>query len=272
MRTQGLSKEEVAKRSAHKTAHVLELFEQQEPNPTLKLYLGVVEAAGGRLHGVSDNSPRAFMQRFSQLCERENITVSELARRAGLNRSSLSSLLNRQSPNPKLQTIDAIVTALGVEADIMVVALAPAEIRSLALASNAAAAMVPVREGQVQAGRRHLSVVESRARETGDQDAVKQARAQLRLARKQLADSRSEVARLEEECASLRAKNVELERKIADAAANERKMMKKALADAQMIHDLKKAKLWNRVHILGATIAGAALGFGVSTVVMRNKK
>ncbi len=69
MRTQGLSKEEVAKRSAHKTAHVLELFEKQEPNPTLKLYLGVVEAAGGRLNGVSDNSPRAFMQRFSQLCE-----------------------------------------------------------------------------------------------------------------------------------------------------------------------------------------------------------
>jgi len=118
MREQGLSKDEVAKLSAHKTAHVLELFEQQEPNPTLKLYLGVVEAAGGRLCGVSDNSPRAFVQRLSQLCERENITVSDLARRAGLNRSSLSSLLSSETPNPKLQTIDALVTALGVEADI----------------------------------------------------------------------------------------------------------------------------------------------------------
>ncbi len=271
MREQGLSKEVVAKRSAHKTAHVLELFEQQDPNPTLKLYLGVVEAAGGRLCGVSDNSPRAFVQRLSQLCERENITVSDLARRAGLNRSSLNSLLRSETPNPKLQTIDAIVTALGVEADIKLVALASAEVKLVALASGAAEVTVQEREQQVEDSKRHLKVVKSEARETGDQGPVKEAKAQLRSAREQLAASKKEVARLNEECALLRAKNIELERKVADAEANERAMALQALADAQAIQALKKARLWNGVRIFGATIGAFAVGFGVGHVVTCDK-
>lgn len=272
MREQNLSKEEVAKRAAHKTAHVLELFEQLEPNPTLKLYLGVVEATGGRFHGVRDNSPRAFMQRFTQLCDRENITVSDLARRAGVNRSTLSTHLNSDSPNPKLRMIDALVTALGIEADIKLVALDSVKIKLVARASGDAEATVREREREVAASKRHLSLVEKRARETGDQRAVKAAKAELSVAREELADARREVTRLKAECASLREANVALERKIADGEARERAMAKQALADAQKIAALKKAKLWNRLQILGASVLGAGLGFGVSAIVLGDKK
>jgi len=48
---------ELAERSQHSAPHVLNLFDQADPNPTLRLYLELVYQAGARLFGVTTNEP-----------------------------------------------------------------------------------------------------------------------------------------------------------------------------------------------------------------------
>src|SRR5690606_37083556 len=100
------SEEEVARGSGHKAAHVRALFADLSPNPSLQLYLDLLTAAGAELFGVEESTPRAVIERLRAVMDEREITVSELARLADVNRSQLSTLFNDPDPNPKLAIVD----------------------------------------------------------------------------------------------------------------------------------------------------------------------
>ena len=58
----------------------------------------------------------AFILRVTELCDRENLTLYELAERAGIPRSSLRSALDPERGNPGLKTAGAIFDGLRVSA------------------------------------------------------------------------------------------------------------------------------------------------------------
>ena len=113
----GSTTEAVAKRSRHKTAHVLELFADPAPNPTMRLYLDLVSVAGARLKGIDDNTPAAVVAHLAALVRDKGLTVSSLARTSGVSRQQLSTLFNDADPSPTLATIDRLVAELGAEPD-----------------------------------------------------------------------------------------------------------------------------------------------------------
>ena len=121
MRRARVSREAAARKSGHKTAHVLALFDDPEPNTSLRLFLDLVEAAGARLAGVDENTPRAVVERLAAIARENDISVSGLARLSGVSRPQLSTLFNVSEPNPKLAMIDSLVVALGAEQEFRVV-------------------------------------------------------------------------------------------------------------------------------------------------------
>ena len=122
LRRSDLSKDELVERSDHSAAQVLSLFEQPEPNPTLRVYLELVHKAGARFSGVVNNDPVEVITRLKEIMVRENIaTVSALAKVADVNRSQLSRLFNDPNPNPSLAVFHRLVVALGAEQDFVLV-------------------------------------------------------------------------------------------------------------------------------------------------------
>ena len=117
----GSTTEAVAKRSRHKTAHVLELFADPAPNPTMRLYLELVSVAGARLKGVDDNTPAAVVAHLAALVRDKGLTLSSLARTSGVSRQQLSTLFNDADPSPTLGTIDRLVAELGAEPDFALI-------------------------------------------------------------------------------------------------------------------------------------------------------
>jgi transcriptional regulator with XRE-family HTH domain len=138
MRQANLSKEELAGRSKHSAPHILALFKEPDPNPTLELFLDLVEAAGARFHGVVLNKPKAVIKRLKEVMTRENIsTLSALSTVSGVNRSQLSTMWNQKDPNPMLATFDRLVVALGAEQDFVLVSLHDAEVAAALAAGEA---------------------------------------------------------------------------------------------------------------------------------------
>lgn len=121
MRRVRVSREAAARKSGHKTAHVLALFDDPEPNTSLRLFLDVVKAAGARLASVGENTPHAVVERLAALASEQDVSVSALARLSGVSRPQLSTLFNVSEPNPKLAMIDSLVVALGAEQEFRVV-------------------------------------------------------------------------------------------------------------------------------------------------------
>ena len=121
MRRARVSREAAARKSGHKTAHVLALFDDPEPNTSLRLFLDVVEAAGARLSSVGENTPHAVVECLAALASEQDVSVSALARLSGVSRPQLSTLFNVSEPNPKLAMIDSLVVALGAEQEFRVV-------------------------------------------------------------------------------------------------------------------------------------------------------
>ncbi len=113
----GSSTEAIAKRSRHKTTHVLDLFADPNPNPTMRLYLELVNVAGARLKGIDDNTPAAVVAHLAALVRDKGLTVSSVARTSGVSRQQLSTLFNDADPSPTLATIDRLVAELGAEPD-----------------------------------------------------------------------------------------------------------------------------------------------------------
>ena len=58
----------------------------------------------------------AFILRVTELCDRENLTFYELAKRAGIPGSTLKSALDPERGNPGLKTAGAIFDGLRVSA------------------------------------------------------------------------------------------------------------------------------------------------------------
>ncbi|MBQ7534780.1 MAG: helix-turn-helix transcriptional regulator [Stomatobaculum sp.] len=58
----------------------------------------------------------AFILRVLELCERENLTLYELAKRAGLPKSTLQSALDPERGNPGMKTAEAVFEGLRVSA------------------------------------------------------------------------------------------------------------------------------------------------------------
>ena len=121
MRRARVSREAAARKSGHKTAHVLALFDDPEPNTSLRLFLDLVEAAGARLASVGENTPHAVVECLAALASEQDVSVSALARLSGVSRPQLSTLFNVSEPNPKLAMIDSLVVALGAEQEFRVV-------------------------------------------------------------------------------------------------------------------------------------------------------
>lgn len=117
-----LTRDEVARRSKHDVGYVLALFSQANPNPSLRLYLDLLEAAGARMATVGGNTVRHVIGRINELRKAVDLSVTALAKRAGLQRSHLSRILNDDNPNMQLAVFDALISALGAEEEMRLVA------------------------------------------------------------------------------------------------------------------------------------------------------
>ena len=158
MRRSNLTAEDLAERSKHSGPHVLALFKDPDPNPTLALFLDLVNAAGARFHGVEVNKPVEVILRLKEIMARENIkTVSALSRVAGVNRSQLSTLWNDAAPNPALATFDRLVVALGAEQDFVLVDLRDAEVAAAVAVGQAEVRTIMKQEAKL----RHLRALPS---------------------------------------------------------------------------------------------------------------
>lgn len=119
--TKKLTKEDVARRSGHDVGHVLDLFTLPNPNPTLRLYLDLLEAAGARMDTANGNTVGHVVSRIGELRNRAGLSVSELARRSGVGRTHLSGIINGSKTNMQLGIFDVLVTTLGAEEEMRLV-------------------------------------------------------------------------------------------------------------------------------------------------------
>ena len=267
----GQSKEDVARRSKHNTGHVFALFSIPEPNPTLQLYLDVVGVAGARFESVRNNTPAAVIERLKEIKDREKISTVKLAKKTGISRPMLATLLNDPSPNPSLVTFDRIVAALDAEAEFVLVFYLARSVR-LAIAAGATnqaevdAAIVSAVEATAQHPR-HLHVVpdelaansDDRPARHADQDRdherLRRAEQEKQDAEERLYEANGRVAELCQKCEALQVANLALEKRRADDAAEIRK--------------LRQERRWYRLKMFGA---GLATGIGVTAVVMQARK
>lgn len=60
------------------------------------------------------NTKEAVANRIIQLCDRNNVTINELANSAGVPPSTVYSILNTKSQNPGIVTIKKLCDGLGV--------------------------------------------------------------------------------------------------------------------------------------------------------------
>lgn len=217
MRHSGLSKDELVERSDHSAAQVRSIFEQPEPNPTLRVYLELVHKAGARFNGVVNNDPAEIITRLKEIMARENIaTVSALAKVADINRSQLSRMFNDPSPNPSLAVFDRLVVALGAERDFVLVSLV----------DEAVAQAIVVGSMEVQAAMqeaaRHLHAVPDPASATTVREWERRlaaAEAERAAAAAQERDAQAKTDAVLERAFQLHQKIVELEQQHADDAA-----------------------------------------------------
>lgn len=270
----GQSTEDVSRRSKHNTGHVYSLFNIPEPNPTLQLYLDVVGVAGARFESVRNNTPAAVVERLKEIKDREKISTVRLAKKTGISRPMLATLLNDPSPNPSLVTFDRLVAALDAEAEFVLVSYLARSVR-LAIAARATnqaevdAAVMSAFEATAQHPR-HLHVVADELAANSDDRHARHARhaeqdrdhERLRLAEQErqdaeerLYEANGRVAELCQKCEALQVANLGLEKRRADDAAEIRK--------------LKQERRWYRLKMFGA---GLATGIGVTAVVMQARK
>jgi transcriptional regulator with XRE-family HTH domain len=119
-----LSPTEVARRSGHDVHHILKMFESGGPTPTLRIYLDLLEAAGACFAGVKVNKVPAVLAHINALRRRGDLKIAEFAKRAGMKRPHLSRICNGKQ-GIGIECFDSLVTALGAEEDMRLVARDP---------------------------------------------------------------------------------------------------------------------------------------------------
>ncbi|MBL9100392.1 MAG: helix-turn-helix domain-containing protein [Myxococcales bacterium] len=218
LRKSGMTRDELAKRSSLCAPDVIALFQQDEPNPTLEVYLNLVQQAGARFNGVETNEPLALIRRIKEIMARENISnVSALSRVAGVHRSTLSTLLNAAAPNPTLDVFDKLVHALGGEQDFVLVSYS-----DKAEAKVIAAGAEEVKTIRQDAAGRHLHAVPGPVRGASPADPWQQfreAQAERTAAEEREKKAQAKLAEVNKRVAELHAKNVALEKESADQQA-----------------------------------------------------
>lgn len=213
-----MTRDELAKRSSLCAPDVIALFQQDEPNPTLEVYLDLVQQAGARFNGVETNEPLALIKRIKEIMARENISnVSALSRVAGVHRSTLSTLLNAAAPNPTLDVFDKLVHALGGEQDFVLVSYS-----DKAEAKVIAAGAEEVKTIRQDAAGRHLHAVPGPFRGTSPADPwqqLREAQAERTAGEEREKKAQAKLAEVNKRVAELHAKNVALEKESADQQA-----------------------------------------------------
>lgn len=279
MRRAGLSTEQVAERSKHQAAHVLGLFAQPEPNPTLQLYLDLLEAAGARFNGVSRNTSAAVVARLKEIIDREEISISGLARTTGISRPQLSTLFNAADPNPMLARFDQIVVALGVEKEMGLVAVYSEALRMAAAAGAGTTAEFQAAKEQAANVRLHL------VSEPGEslEDALRRAReaeAARATAEQRLEEATAKMNELNDRLDALHRENVALEKKEADHKAEIERLVgaNQALIKIRNEQDSVIARLratqmgWTLVQKVKFGIGCAVAGASVTALVMQRRR
>ncbi len=290
MRRAGLSKDELVERSEHSTPHVLALFEQSDPNPTLRLYLELVHKAGARFHGVINNDPVQVVLRLKEIMARENITtVSALAKVAGVNRSQLSTLLNDANPNPTLAVFDRLVVALGAEQDFVLVSYID---KAVAHAITVGTAEVQAVKREVRARHLHSVPEPAHARPSGEaeqaaaaaRDQAVQAKMDDVLARlfrlqqanveleQQHADDAAEIVRLNAANATLEQLRAEDAAEIARLTQANRSLERLRAEDAAEIARLNAADDWSLGKKILFGLGCALTGAGVARLAMHGRR
>jgi transcriptional regulator with XRE-family HTH domain len=260
----GQSKADVARRSKHSTAHVLGLFESPDPNPTLQLYLDVVGITGARFASVRNNTAAAVLERLKEIKDREKISTVALAKKTGMARPMLSTLLNHPDPNPSLATFDRIVAALNAEEEFQLVNILTRAVR-LAIAAGATNAdevsQAVASAVEATSRPRHLHVVTD-APEVDEpshwSERHRRAEQERRDAEERLQEANGRVAELCEKCSALQVANVALEKQLADNAAEIRRL-----------RALEQRQRRGRLALYGA---GVLSGLGLAAGIMRARR
>jgi len=217
LRKSGLTKEDLAKRSRLSASDVLALFQQEAPNPTLADLLDLVQQSGGRFSGVETNEPLDLIRRIKEIMARENLSnITALAKTAGVNRGTLSTLLNAAAPNPSLEVFNKLVHALGAEKDFVIVSYSD-KVEAQVIAAGAE----EVKTIRQDAAGRHLHAVPDPTRGASPADPSQRNREieAERVAAEERKKVQAKLAEVNARVAELHAKNVALEKECADQNA-----------------------------------------------------
>ncbi|HHH29659.1 MAG TPA: helix-turn-helix domain-containing protein [Polyangiaceae bacterium] len=218
--------------------------------------------------------------RLRELREREGISTSALSRASGVRRPQLSTLFNSPDPNPKLAMVDAIVTALGVEGDItMVACVSPDSEYAIAIGEGAQQRVQATQEA-ANSAHRHLEIVESIAPAMGHAEAEKRIallRNKVDIAEQDLARAKEQCRRQQETIEKLKRDNLALEKQRADDAAKWRRVLEENKLVAQereakqsaRIRKLESRPQWSTLEVAGVGLTGAAVGVGPLAVLQK---
>lgn len=266
MRRAGTTKDEVARKSKHGTAHVLEMFNAQDPNPSLRLYLEILDVAGARLTGVKDNTPKAVVNRLAELRDQRGLNNAELNRRSGVPRQTISTLFNDPEPNPGLAMVDKLVEALEAYKEFSIVSVDDPRAAFRTFVGGAGSVTTEAPESSPRQAP-PLHVVDPPA---APMNVDERRRAEEAAAREHAAEQRAQVSFDREQHANNR--HMDLQQRY-DALHNESLgLQRKALEDEYELRDLRAEKRWDMAK---KAIAGFAcfLAGGLTTAyVLNNRK
>lgn len=265
MRKTGATKDDVAKRSKHGTAHVLDMFAAPEPNPSLRLYLEVLGTAGARLNGVRENTPRAVIERLAELRDQRGLKNSDLSRLTGIPRPTISTLFNDEDPNPGLLMFDKLVDALEVQKEFGLVGVddARATFRTFVGGGGSFTTEAPSSPPRPQPP---LHVVDQPASMSIDD----RRRAEEAEARERAAEQRAQVSFDREQAAHTR--QTETQQKYDGLHDEHLKLKRKTLDDEFELRELRTERAWDIGKKIAAGTACFIAGGLVAAFALPRKK
>lgn len=85
----------------------------------LKEWLRTVERSGCRILGTRGNTPRDVMELIEAVRNQIDVSKQELARRSGVSRGHIGTLLTSEDPNPTLETTVRLSLGLGFALEVV---------------------------------------------------------------------------------------------------------------------------------------------------------
>jgi hypothetical protein len=176
--------------------------------------------------------------------------------------------------------VDAIVSALGVEGDITMVACVSPDIEYAIAIGEGAQQRVQATQEAANSAHRHLEIVESIAPAMGHAEAEQRIallRNKIDIAEQDLARAKEQCQRQQETIEKLKRDNLALEKQRADDAAQWRRVLEENELVAQeretkqnaRIRELESRPQWSTLEVAGVGLAGAAVGVGLLAVLQK---